>query len=399
MKDDDDPERDAIKAETRRGDRPLPPPIPLHRAGAKSLSKRPDGRRALPSAAERVQARIGAGPLVHVPTGIKTLDEITRGGLLVGRLAVFGGAPDAGKTSLAVQIAHHAARNGFAVAIHCVDEDHEGIECRIGQSWGLSLEELERRDRGSLSFLVDRLKEVPNLLILDQEEDDLTIEDTADELVKLGSGEGCRGLVLVIDSLQTARTRTMHTLEGKERADLVTATAKAIGRRTGALVILTSELSRGAYRSRNPAERTEPMAAFKESGSIEYAMTIGLVLNNVAGEANLIHVDVPKNKRGERGVAFQLRRSPQRCTYEDAGRVKDELDADAPAPNAEERKEQARLVLQGHPGIAGIGAWIRLMGGSRTSAMKACQALMDADEVENKGTPKEPEFHWRDPSV
>lgn len=58
--------------------------------------------------------------------------------------SIIGGAPDAGKASLAVPIAHQRARQGYAVAIHCADEDAEGIQFRIGQQIGLSLEDLKR---------------------------------------------------------------------------------------------------------------------------------------------------------------------------------------------------------------------------------------------------------------
>lgn len=371
-------------------------------AASKALGLQGKPRRIDPT--KRVRDRIGAGPLLHIPTPIGTLNEFTRGGLIAGRLCVSGGAPDAGKTSLAVQLAHHAALHGYAVAFHAVDEDSEGVECRIGQACGLALEDLERRDPEALRYLADRLEEVPNMVIVDEDEDAMTVEDTADVLVELGRRHGSPGLVLVVDSLQTARVRGIENARtAKDRADMVTATLKSIARRTGALVIVTSELARGAYRAKNTRERTEAMAAFKESGSIEYAMTIGLVLTNVKGEANVVRVDVPKCKRGTRG-AFLLRRNPWRCTYEDGGRVEDE-DEDArqgsgaaPADAQIERDmERARHVLRSHPGIAGIDAWVDEMGINKSRARAACRRLITRGEVEDRRERGRPRFFWRPP--
>ncbi|WP_438014901.1 DnaB-like helicase C-terminal domain-containing protein [Sorangium sp. So ce315] len=379
-----------------------------HLAAASKALGMPERLRRIDST-ERVKNRIGAGPLLHVPTPLKTLNEFTRGGIIAGRVCVIGGAPDAGKTSLAVQLAHHAALHGYAVAIHCVDEDSEGIDCRIGQACGIALEHLEQRKPEALRELAYHLEQVPNLMIVDQDEDDMTIEDTADALVDLGMRHGCSpGLVLVIDSLQTARARGIENAHtAKDRADMVTAAAKSIARRTGALVIITSELARGAYRARTAKDRIEPMAAFKESGAIEYAMTIGLVLTNVKGEANVVRVDVPKNKRGERG-AFLLRRNPRRCTYEDGGRVEDEDEGDSGArqgsgdgpndPQIERDMERARHVLRSHPGIAGIDAWVDEIGINKSRARAACRRLMTRGEVEDRRERGRPRFYWRSPA-
>lgn len=55
------------------------------------------------------------------------------------------------------------------------------------------------------------------------------------------------------------------------------------------------------------------MAAFKESGAVEYAMNTGLVLRPVLDAEDEIDVSVPKNKRGLR-VPFRLRRDPVQCS-------------------------------------------------------------------------------------
>jgi len=55
------------------------------------------------------------------PTGIAALDRATRGGLRPGTFVGIGGAPGAGKTTLAIQLAVHYARAGVLVAILAAD--------------------------------------------------------------------------------------------------------------------------------------------------------------------------------------------------------------------------------------------------------------------------------------
>lgn len=346
----------------------------------------------LPSTAERVLSRLGRGPLLHVPTGLATLDAITRGGLLSSRITVIGGEPDAGKTALTMHIGLEAARAGFAVAFHAADEPHEGIEDRVGQAHGLALEDLENGVEGSISYLADRLADLPNLLLVDQDEDGLCIEQTAEKLVELGKRLGLRGLVLIVDSLQTARCRGIESCRmDKEKIDLITAALKRIARK-GILVIVTSELARGAYRSKKTSDRITDMSAFKGSGAIEYAMTTGLVLTGTK-EPGVVKVGVPKNKRGVRGVAFRIRRDPDRCTYEDLGAADQaEEKSDTPKPGkatdpvepqvSDAKLERARYVLRtANPPFTTTRAWETACGGKAALARAACRELQRRGEV------------------
>ena len=316
------------------------------------------------SAAEGVLRRTQRGPLLHVPTGIPTLDQITRGGLIARRVHVIGGEPDAGKTALMVQVALHMARLGYAVAVHCVDEPREGIEDRLGQAHGLALEDLESGVEAAIAYLATVLRGLPQLVLVDQDEDRLTIERTADALLALAKRLGCPGAVLCIDSLQTCccegLTGPGAPRTDRERIELVTSVLKSLARR-GLLVIVTSELGRASYKARPAAQRTSEMAAFKGSGAIEYAMTTGLVLSqiNKGDEAGNTRVGVPKNKRGERGVSFLLERDPDRCTYTDRGRMAADEEqepqsgkqqAQKPQPeNLESHCERVRKALAGMP--------------------------------------------------
>ena len=76
--------------------------------------------------------------------------------------------------------------------------------------------------------------------------------------------------MLVVDSVQTCRAFGTDIADNpRARADLVMASFKRVARKLKHIVIATSEVSRGWYRNSN--DRIDPLAAFKESGGIEYA--------------------------------------------------------------------------------------------------------------------------------
>lgn len=267
------------------------------------------------AAADHVRALIGKGPIVRVPTEIPCLDRMTGGGLQGGKLInAIGGAPNAGKTSLAVQFAVAFAYQGLAVAIHCADEPREGILMRIGQQLGLAKEDLEQRNPAALEWLAAELVKLPNLVIVDQDEDEVTLEQTGAALVELGRQCGARGLVFVGDSIQKMRARgTDDARDPRMRAAAVVEGLKMLGVRTAAIIIATSEVSRAVYRDEKGAQ-TSAMAVFKESGDIEYAMRLGLVMYEDPKDPALVRVKVPKNKGASSG-RFTLRRDATRCTY------------------------------------------------------------------------------------
>lgn len=285
------------------------------------------------TAGARTRALLEAGPIVRIETGIDAIDIPTRGGLWAGRLiSVFGGAPDAGKTGLVTQIGHKAARAGYAVAIHAGDEDAEGIIRRIGQLEGFDRKLLEDRDPETLAALAKHLEtELPNLLIIDQDMDEMMVTDTAAALFATRERLGALGAVLVCDSIQTARVQgTEAAKDPRGRSALVVAALKSIGSR-GALVIATSEISRAHYS--DPEKKPNPMAAFKESGGIEYAARHAFVLTKVDG--GTVEVMFPKNKGGNlagEDATFRLAFEAATCRFVDTAMpLPEEKSANAPA--------------------------------------------------------------------
>lgn len=243
------------------------------------------------------------GALPRIPTGFATFDANTRGGPRVGKRIVLGGAPGAGKTTWLVQLLWSYALAGYVVLLVAFDEEADDILIRVGQLNGLCREELEDEHReghvGAKARLVELLNENPNFNLIDADEDEMTIEDASAELVRLRQAGQLS--ILGVDSIQTARVNGDADADtAKARVDMVMAAAKRAGKVDKHLVFATCELNRGGYGSNNPAERVNDLAAFKESGGVEYGASMAMVLRQVKDADGLINVSTPKNRMGSK---------------------------------------------------------------------------------------------------
>jgi replicative DNA helicase len=264
---------------------------------------------------DRALAIGGAQQLI--PTDFATLDKATRGGLRAGKVIVFGGAPGAGKTTWAIQLAWKLAKLGICVAVLAADEDANGLLVRIGQLEGLQREDLEDGLPYARLRLSEILKAHENFILVDADESEATVEQVSAELKRVSQGKPS---LLVADSIQTIKAQGCEEAEGpRARIDAVIAALKKCAKVDGHLVIATCELARGAYRSQNAADRIDDLAAFKESGGIEYGVTTALVLRSVAtenGEEGLVDVTIPKNRLGTK-PPFRLRLDSKRASFEE----------------------------------------------------------------------------------
>lgn len=282
---------------------------------------------------------LGANGADPMPTSFETLDRSTRGGLRPGAVVVLCGAPGAGKTSLAVQLARHYCGEGYPVGILACDEPADGLLVRWGQQEGLVRDELERGIYAARRHLAEQLRSRP-LLLVDADESEAVLEDLAGRMAELARDIGKTG-VLIVDSIQTARVREHIDDPGRtprERVEAVVRALKHAARGLGLLVITTCEVARGLYRG-GADPKINPLAAGKESSAIEYAANALLVLSNVAGESDLVDCAVPKNRIGGGRDPFRLKLDRDRARFEEVP-VREEDGEDA--REAEQEREDAR---------------------------------------------------------
>jgi KaiC/GvpD/RAD55 family RecA-like ATPase len=356
------------------------------------------------SLADRAR-RMFAAPVVRMATGLPTLDTACRGGLGVPRLVVVGGAPGAGKTSLCVWLGWQWARGGATVGMLAIDEGPEGIVKRVSQLEGLDLGKLEGADEAERETLAGRLDALP-MLAGDESE---TIEQFCSRLREYASRR--QGLaqpgVLIVDSAQTARVeRGEYAADVRTRVGLVVQAAKRAAHTHGWLVLLTSELARAAYRSQASADETNPLAAFKESGAVEYGAETALVLRNVAGGDGAIDVTVAKN-RGYLKEAFRLEMDRQSTAFREVELPAAGARSRKPAASVEDDGAEVRRALLERPGIAGTAKLRAALRARETGGQGMGNARVDTalawlerrGELVNRGTVNRPKFYVQAPNT
>lgn len=298
---------------------------------------------------DRLRALQHQGP-VHA-TGLEPLDKALRGGLRAEKVLIVGGAPGAGKTSLVRQVADHLSRNAVAVAWIASDEEPSAIDVRRLQAIGVPREVAEQPGEAVLERAARELAPLP-FEVFDAAEG-WTLERVFAELARrYPDATRC----VVADSLQTVRTERTAALDNQRaKIDDVIATAKQLSRApaTRAMVIFTSELARGSYRSEASADATSDLAAFKESGGIEYGAHVLLVLRSFKGDGNFIGATMPKNRLGPK-LDFNLKMDRETTamaqTFEDPREAAELLSAEQAIPEVRKALED-----RGWPGLSQRG--------------------------------------------
>ena len=341
---------------------PLPEPAEQARArplahGASSAAP----ERPLPvTPAEVVNRWRAEGPLVHEPTGLAELDELTGGGPVYGSRWYVLGSPDAGKTALLVQWLDVWARRGIVVGLLAADEEPTDIVTRLAQRVRWTRAECEQRAGLDLD---DMACELPAARMYGAA---WTIEAAAADLAAVAAAAGKRA-ALFIDSLQTVRCDAERD-DQSARAQ-VTARVWAIrdvATRYRMIVIATSEMNRASYRSAEAAAAAQDagdMASAKESGAVEYSARVMLSLRSLKDDPDKIEAYVGKNKHGPRGskLYLALNRTRMVITEADAPSEPDESAREAAAV----AKERVKLL-----GVAAAVAHIlapKLAGGGLTA--------------------------------
>lgn len=282
------------------------------------------------SAADALTAYVSMHSAPRIRTGVPAIDNSFEGGLPARRLVVLGGAPGAGKTSFAVFLAHALMMAGHPCAFLAADEAAEGIVGRVCKLEGLTVPTAPPALEGVLRLIPEPRREelaasarVANLPYFINE--GATIEQMVDRLLRFAEVRKMdRAPVLVVDSIQVVRASGSGAApDPRQRVDaVIRALKQAVSR--GVLVIATSELNRGSYKSKKADEQVADIAATKESSAIEYGAQTLLIFRTTADE-DVVSVNTPKN-RGGRKPSFRLRLDRERMTY---AQIEDEAPAQA----------------------------------------------------------------------
>lgn len=267
--------------------------------------------------------------IVRLKTGLQTLDEATRGGIPTGIVSSLLGGPHVGKTALASQIAKQVSMMGFLSVILFKDEGRFAGSVRLGQQLGLDRSKLELRDEEEMKKFEEVLK-AHKIRIPDPDSKDWTLEKTIAWAEKEAEGPW----LLVIDSVQSVYIeKTLPSLrEGIAfKYELLERAAKR-----GSWVIAISEMNRSAYRHKDDALNSDPMAAGAEGRAIEYTSRVIL---NLSGDAQaVVTAKIVKNSPGGTRLDFFLKFDPVTATFKETSEDDAETIRDVVKAKDEERK-------------------------------------------------------------
>ena len=246
-------------------------------------------------------------PITGLPTGFNDLDRQTAG-LQPSDLIIIAGRPSMGKTTLALNIASHAAmQTGKPIAIFSLEMSKEQLALRMlcaearVDSAKLRTGFLSGDNWKSLTDAAGDLSNRDNIYI-----DDTPMQTALDIRAKarrLRSEQGDLGLVIV-DYLQLMQGRSRAENRQQEISD-ITRALKALARELSVPVVALSQLSR-AVEQRKPAK--PQLSDLRESGAIEQDADVVAMLyrdevyDEDTDERGVAEVNIAKHRNGPTGT-------------------------------------------------------------------------------------------------
>ena len=225
-------------------------------------------------------------PLPPISTGFPTLDNLFKGGLRAGELAVLGGVSSVGKTAFVMQIIDHAAANGTDCIVFSTEMSEEDLVARSVSrescelcadrltSYCFSQWEVQNEKPYHEAGMQAKLRSLDAawksyssyagyITIVQNNGDNMTAEQIKQYVTSYCTNTGRKPLVLV-DYLQNL-TPEVDPAQIRANVEKAVRTLKAIANELHISVIAISALNRSNY------GKPLNLAAFKESGNIEYA--------------------------------------------------------------------------------------------------------------------------------
>lgn len=248
--------------------------------------------------AETMDEARRAGALVDIKLPWQDLTDIVIGGLLPADLVLVVGEPSVGKSTFVHQIADHAAQFGHGVLMLTTETRDVNFAARqLAPRAGVSSRDLlsgNMDERGWVGIMqnIDKVKRASMMV-------DCTTYDAQAFERRIQQAKAAleqRGLdlrLVVFDFLQ--QFRDSRYKEKRLEVGAVIYQIRELMVRYGLTGIVVSELDKGSYKNGGKVH----IFGAKESGSIEYAATVGIALYR--NDDNRVVCDVQKNKDGKRG--------------------------------------------------------------------------------------------------
>ena len=243
------------------------------------------------------------GKLPGLPTGFSMLDQYI-GGLNKSDLILMAARPGMGKTSIALNMALHAARkSGKTVVIFQLEMSKAQLATRLLSSEALvdskklRMGNLNDDDWQRMAGATDLLQRLP---ILIDENSGITVPEMKAKCRRLGKDLG----LIVIDYLQLMHSPKHSDNRVQEVAE-ISRSLKIMAKELQVPVLCCSQLSRGPE---NRPNKRPMLSDLRESGSIEQDADIVLFIyrddyyDKESENKNAAELIVAKNRHGETGT-------------------------------------------------------------------------------------------------
>lgn len=225
-----------------------------------------DMRAAVARTVHRIE-QVASGAVAGLPTGLLDLDAQLGGGLEPGTLIVIGGRPSHGKTTLALNIAEHAAGQGRAALVYSMEMSEEELTLKLAASHGrldherLRTGKLSQAEYGKLAQTLEALAQLPifvdprSALSVDQ------VRTRARSVARRPHGLG----VVLVDYLQLMAVDDRSENRATALGD-ITRGLKALAKELRVPVVCLSQLNR---KLEERLDKRPILSDLRESGAVE----------------------------------------------------------------------------------------------------------------------------------
>ena len=258
------------------------------------------------------------GQILGVPTGLSQLDALL-GGLQPSDLIILAARPSVGKTSLALNIAQHAAiREGKKVGVFSLEMSKEQLALRLlSAESGINPRPLQtgfvdETDWTKIARVMNDMATAPMWI---DDSPILSVMELRTKARRLEAEQHGLDLVIV-DYLQLMQASTPSKDSNRvQEVSEISRGLKQLARELKVPVLALSQLSRGVEQ-RGTAEPR--LSDLRESGSIEQDADVVIFLyregeQNTEAEVDLVKAKVAKHRNGPIGeVPLQFRKANTR---------------------------------------------------------------------------------------
>lgn len=261
-----------------------------------------------------------------VPTGFKALDGVLAG-LQKSDLIILAARPSMGKTTLALNIAHHvAAKEGIPVGVFSLEMGKEQLIDRLLaaesgiDAWKLRNGRLEDSDFPKINDAMAVLNEAPIYI------DDSPLTNIMEMRTKARRLQTEHDLgLIVVDYLQLINARKVSNNDNRvQEVAEISRGLKGLARELNVPVLAMSQLSR-SVESRTPP--IPQLSDLRESGSIEQDADVVMFIyrdeyykREESEQPGVAQILVQKHRNGPTG-SIELFFHPERLQFRDMDRV------------------------------------------------------------------------------